>query len=50
MPTAFTFSTDSEKAMKGNLSRATFNKYSILIMELPLDAEMGDDRRPIFCR
>lgn len=45
-----TFSTDSEKAMKGNLSRATFNKYSILIMELPLAAEMGDDRRPIFCR
>lgn len=46
----FTFSTDNEKAMKGNLSRATFNKYSILIMELPLAAEMGDDRRPIFCR
>lgn len=45
-----TFSTDNEKAMNGSLSRATFSKYSILIIELPLDAEMGVDRRPIFCK
>lgn len=45
-----TFSTERANDMKGSLSRATFNKYSILIIELPLDAEMGDDRRPIFCR
>lgn len=45
-----TFSTDKEKAINGSLSRATFNKYSILIMEFPLEVEMGDDRRPIFWR
>jgi hypothetical protein len=46
----FTFSTVRENAMNGSLSSATFNKYSILIMELPLDAMTGEDRRPIFCK
>jgi hypothetical protein len=45
-----TFSNVMENAMNGSLSSAIFNRYSILIIEFPLDVEIGDDKSPIRCR
>lgn len=47
---SITFSTDSENAINGSLSRATFSRYSMLKMELPLAADIGVDSNPSFCR
>ena len=43
-----TLSTVKENAMKGSLSRATLSKYSIFIIEFPLDAARVDGKSPIF--